>query len=638
MSIVAGYVRKEGRFSDEIVKDKIKSFTCISNDKLDAYDHYVIRTKFGHIMMRYKSDYPLKYAPLNDFSGNTLAVLGFLRFTDSPKSLKDIFERCIAHSPKIIENCEGEFVAVFANGYTGELHIINDRFASRPCYIYKAQNGFYFSSSLSFLIGLVPDRPSQDIIGWLQVFGYGSTIGKRTTFDEIKRVGPASHISFSNEKLVDHQYHQHENTHTEPLNPETYVDEVFDCFKEGVKYRTELVGKGILALSGGLDSRLIAGCIPGKKIYAFTFLDSIADKNTIEATTASKVSSILRIKHHVGIIPKAYASSVAKDIILLTGGLRGLNHLVKIMMYIDYIKNNGFNYLLGGGPGDVIAGSFIPESLVCVNKECVNKGILLFYDNFTRHGAYIDSLDCIFRKEILKDYKTPLVKSFFKLFDKIKGETAAHRITTWAIMNRHPAFTFTTPIHNHPDVGETFCHINYKFCELMLKMPAEWLCGKIFYKYMIYKKLPMLRDVIYANTGEKLTDKLLQCQCVSTKRPASQIDNLKMIVKNNNVALKSYSEIKKFTKRFVCKNRRTVLEPSYLYKIFQNDSGLFADVNETLYSFENLNEILDLNKCRRFLENFKNGKRVTKDFTTDLKLMGSLVTFCYSYRYLTKGC
>ena len=29
---------------------------------------------------------------------------------------------------------------------------------------------------------------------------------------------------------------------------------------------------------------------------------------------------------------------------------------------------------------------------------------------------------------------------------------------------------------------------------------------------------------------------------------------------------------------------------------------------------------------------------VTKDFTTDLKLMGSLATFCYSYRYLTKGC
>ena len=29
---------------------------------------------------------------------------------------------------------------------------------------------------------------------------------------------------------------------------------------------------------------------------------------------------------------------------------------------------------------------------------------------------------------------------------------------------------------------------------------------------------------------------------------------------------------------------------------------------------------------------------VTKDFTTDMNLMGSLATFCYSYRYLNKEC
>lgn len=634
MTILAGYVRKKGRFPDEYIVEKTRDFSFLTNDDVKQYHIKVSRIQNGHIIVKYKPEHPMFQDLMEDKSNNILAVLGFVRVPENLRKSGNLFDQCVQTSSKIIEDCEGEFVAVFADGKSGAIHIINDRFASRPFYIYKTENCLYFSSSLTFLICLVPERVRFDIIGWLQIFSYGSTIGKRTNFVDIQRVAPASHVTISRYKVEISQYYKHEDVFTEITNSEKYADEVFDWFKKGVEYRTKLAGKSILALSGGLDSRLIAGCLKRKNMHAFTFSDSIGDKNTIEVETARQVSRIMGIEHHIEVIPKAYASSVAKEVILLTGGLRGMNHLVKIMMYIDYIKNNGFNCLLGGGPGDVIAGSFVPKSLECISKNHIKDGILSFYDKFTRHGAYIDSLKYIFNKNVLVEYKKDLVQSFFNSFENINGTTAAHIITKWALLNRHPAFTFTTPIHNHPDVAEAFCHLDYKFSERMLRMPSEWLYDKNFYKYMIYKEIIELRDVVYANTGQKLNDRLIEYRYVSPPKTNTVIDNIKKKIKKNNFSMNSYATVKKSIDYFTAKNKNTTSEPSYLYKIFQNDEKLLSEIIETVETVVDIKNLVDVKKCRRFLKMIQNGKLVTNDFNGDLKLLGSLATFCYSGRYI----
>jgi hypothetical protein len=325
---------------------------------------------------------------------------------------------------------------------------------------------------------------------------------------------------------------------------------------------------------------------------------------------------------------------MAKDMIYLTGGLISLIHTVKVMSYIDYIKRFGLNYLIGGGPGDVLAGSKIPKSLICVSSENIDEGIKLFFKYYTPANDMKTYLNNVFKRDIIEEYYPSIINSFFNSIENLKGTTAAHKITAWSLLNRLPAFTFTTPFHNHPDITESFCHLNYSFCDLMLSISAEWLYGQNFYNYMIYENLIELRDVIYANTGKKLSGEIYNYQWV----PPSNLNSLKRkliaSIKKTNAGMKLLSSVKNFNKTFSPSQTPKLKPPAFLYTIFKEDKKLFIDLDETLNTISDLKYILDISKSNNFLQVYRNGEPVTNSLDNDTDLLGKLSAFCYSFKHL----
>jgi hypothetical protein len=635
MSILAGYVGKNGRLPKDLIDDKIKSFSCMTNDNPLNYDSRLFPTQFGHVITRCKPDYPIRFDSPSDSSGNVLAVLGFFSFTDQPNSLKTLFNRCVKESPKIIENLEGEFVSVFSESRTGKIHIINDRFASRPFYVLKTSDRFYFSSNLAFLFHLAASKSGIDIIGLLQMFSYGHTIGEQTIFSDVQRMMPASHLILDSGILHKKRYWSLEHVPIEKLDPAEYASAVYDCFKEGAEYRAKLVDKGVIALSGGLDSRLVAYCLPDKNRYsAFTFIDSAETDDTAEVTAAKNVSGLLGLEHHLEFIPVARTSAISKDLILLTGGLRSLTHIVKTMSYIDFIKNRGFKYMLGGGPGDVIAGSKIPKHPICISPDGIEAGVKIFTEHYAAAHDMPTYLERLFKKDTVRDFYPSAVNSFNNSFHEIKGPTAAHQITAWALLNRWPAFTFTTPLHDHPDMTESFCHLGYKFCELMLKLPAEWLYAKNFYSYMIYQKLVNLRAVINANTGKKLSGEIINYQWV----PPSRFVFFKKVLKERLKKSGALAQLLKYVRKPDTASPKLQYTqsspPGFLYPIFREDKKLFSDLEEILNSIPDIKYLLELEKCLKFLKTFESGDTITGSFNRDTDLLGKLSAICYGYKYL----
>ena len=124
------------------------------------------------------------------------------------------------------------------------------------------------------------------------------------------------------------------------------------------------------------------------------------------------------------------------------------------MPYIREMKRCGVKFLLGGGPGDVSAGSKIPSVRYLDPRrtdECVSE-----FCSDLAGGA--EFLGLLFRREIVKEYKREIHRSLIQSFREIGGLTAAQKITAWELLNRWPAFTFTSVMHNHPDVSEAFRH------------------------------------------------------------------------------------------------------------------------------------------------------------------------------------
>ena len=615
MSLIAGYLSRKGKHETAIVEKKVKSYNILSYEDPGDYENVVIETKFGHIIQKYKRDYPIQSKPCRDINGNLLVTFGFLYPLESITSRKKLLELCVGNSSQILEECEGEFVSIVAEGHSGTVHIINDRFASRSFYVLQTNDGVYFSSNLAFLLYFVGGKQETDVLGWLQIFSYGRTLETRTTFRDIKRIRPGTHVTITSDGMQEKQYWRLEYKPETDLNPVTHSEEVFKTFQAGTALRAKLVGEGIVAISGGLDSRLVASTLcPNARFSAFTFVDSLTTLNTAEVMAAAEVSKILKLEHHIEPTREMKVSEIANDIIMLTGGLRPLQHMAKCMLYIYELKRLGLNFMLGGGPGDVMAGSIIP-SIDYLDPDKTKECIRLYCDNRALGGENSKSvLALLIRDNIVHEYFPLINISLSKLFEKINGPTAAHRVTAWVMMNSLPASTFTSPIHNHPDITEAFSHLNYKYCELMLKLPAEWLYQRNFYSFMIYHCFPQLRHVIYGNTGKLLSGRMLHFN--------HRYSRLRQMIFRR----KSFG--KKLIKRLIYR------VPSYPfhYALLQNDDKLFLEIADTIHSNPLLKEILDDKKCMQFLNKFKAGRIQTQSFSQDAELMGSLATMCFSFK------
>lgn len=614
MSFIAGYVSRKNTYETAIVEKKVKLYNILSYEDSGNYENVVIKTKFGHIIQKHRRDYPIQSKPCMDIHGNLLVTLGFLYPSESITSHNRLLDLCVENASQILEGCEGEFVSIFVEGYSGTVHIINDRFASRPFYMLQTIDGIYFSSNLAFLIYFVGGKQETDVLGWLQIISYGRTLETRTTFRDIQRIRPGTHVTITSDGIQEKQYWRLEYAPETDLNPVTHSEEVFKTFQEGTALRSKLVGKGIVALSGGLDSRLVASTLfPNARFSAFTFVDSTKTLNTAEVRVASEVSKVLKLEHHIEPTREMKVSEIINDVIMLSGGLRPLQHMAKCMLYIYELKRLGLNFMLGGGPGDIMAGSIIP-SIDYLDPDKIKECIRLYCSNRALGGKNLKSvLALLIRDNIVHEYFPFLHSSLLKLFENITGPTAAHRIITWVMMNSLPASTFTSPIHNHPDITEAFSHLNYKYCELMLKLPAEWLFQRNFYSFMIYHCLPQLRHVVYGNTGKLLSGRILQFN-----HRHSRVRQ--MILRRKGLG-------KKLINRFMYR------APSYPfhYALLQNDEKLFLEIADIIHSNPLLKEILDDNKCMQFLDNFKAGRIQTQSFHEDAELMGSLATMCFSF-------
>jgi hypothetical protein len=231
-------------------------------------------------------------------------------------------------------------------------------------------------------------------------------------------------------------------------------------------------------------------------------------------------------------------------------------------------------------------------------------------------------LSLLFRQEIIKQYQRGVYRSLLESFADIRGPTAAHRVTAWELLNRWPAFTFTSVIHNHPDVSEAFCHLDYTFVDMMLKLPAEWLYRRNFYSFMLYNCLPQLRHVAYANTGRPLSGELQHFAYYQDLRTHT-VDFIYQVARKVN--------LRKLQRLLKPIPRPT---PPFHYYLYQEDEKLLEDVKECLHSLPALKEIVDADRCLRFLNEFRTGNMKGLSYGRQTELIGALVMMCLCFKQL----
>lgn len=634
MSVLAGYFGKTKRFDHREMLNRAVAFLTASDAPEADFRTIVSQTDNAAVIQRYHQANPPLVACEKDAAGNALYVKGFIYPDTLEKYPNGLLHECLQGSPNILHDLEGEFIAVWLDSRKGRIHIVNDRFGSRPFFIMQTEDAVYFSSNLCLLNALCGARPEIDAVGWLQIFAHGYTVRERTHCMNAQRIRNASTIVISKAGIQKRQYWRLSYDSRYDLDPDAYAETVFAAFRRGVRTRAGLKPSGVLALSGGLDSRLVASGLCGlPNVSALTFIDSTTCAQTAEVQAAFLVASKLGIPHRVEALSVGHVSDTAKAIIKLNGGLIPLHHPAKTMALINALKQMHQTLLLGGGPGNNLSGGFVPDARYLNPAHKHDLVAEYMVKNSLNGERTFDTLALLFNSDYLNDHYPAAEALYRASFDDIEAATAAQIISAWEMVCGYPAFTSNSPIHADPDIMEASAHLDYTYCDLMLKIPEQWLLQQRFYQHMIYRCIPETRHVINANDGRCLTSQKAILKAVPPAPENSAADTRSAASVKRRLHLDAcYSVMGRIFGKIRTKlNVMPCATIPFVYAMLSEDKKLVAHLRELTHSHDYLRHAIDTAKCDRYLNHVHQGQLHFGSYHHDAEILGCLASFCYMY-------
>lgn len=189
------------------------------------------------------------------------------------------------------DNITGTFSSCVIDKSNFEIILCNDLIGIYPIYYLKNHSGFYISNSIILLGAL--SKCVFDEAGIIQrcLGPEFSNIGSRTILKDCKRLLPGEHLKFDakgnlKEKRYDNTLYQNITTSNQKHD---FHHDFWKAFKKEITYCLNDSQRVNIALSGGIDSRVVLGAVSKEKdITGLTF----GGKENYETKIAARLAKI----------------------------------------------------------------------------------------------------------------------------------------------------------------------------------------------------------------------------------------------------------------------------------------------------------------------------------------------------------
>ncbi len=226
---------------------------------------------------------------------------------------------------RFIERLNGSFALAIWDGIHSRLLLFTDRFGSRPIYFIQSCQKLLFASEIKCLLlnDSVVDR-GVDLRSVASLLTFGTVIGDRTLFQNISKLSFGTVLEFNKEgvkirRFWDFIYKEDPAKST----VQDYADELRRLLRQAVRRCLQTNCKVGLALSGGLDSRIVAGFLTqelGQGFHTYSF----GRQHCSDLAYASRVARALGSCHHSFLTHGEYVYENADESLLLTEGMLDL--------------------------------------------------------------------------------------------------------------------------------------------------------------------------------------------------------------------------------------------------------------------------------------------------------------------------
>jgi hypothetical protein len=446
--------------------------------------------------------------PVHDRAENTFLFLEgeiyntdeLLAYLNEPKDLSQcsiLLELFLTRGDEFVSLLNGEFNIVIYRKAENKITILNDHLASKPMYYMEEDSSLLFGSEKKSILAVTENSSTVDPLGLLQVFAFYQNIGDRTFIKGIKRLPPASNLTYSNGRTnLKRNYSLKFRVPDSVPKIDSLLDEWCDHLKQATIRRIKNKNRILINLSGGLDSRALALAIP--KSFRPIFARTKGRQKANEVLYASEIARRLGFSHYIEEPEKLLFSKIISKVVWRTEC--AINFLGCLSIANHTQMKEHADCLVGGVYGNVLSGGQIsPYMFLPCNRDAF---IAKIYDTFLNRSAVY--LNFLFNEEFLRKLLPALRESFFDSFEHIAAESNIMLYETWCILESNRQLTLSSsPADSHlfehirPLLDKN--HINF-----VMTLPTSLRFGAILYHTMIHHFGPEITDIPYANTNLNL--------------------------------------------------------------------------------------------------------------------------------------
>lgn len=216
-----------------------------------------------------------------------------------------IYYELLRFGTQRLAKLSGAFTIVIYNKLSCELLVVNDKYGLFPLYIYDSPERLYLCNEY---------EPFRDIPGFPAVldqqavyeyFEGGMVLGDKTFFSALRQFPAGSSLQVTKGDALRIQKNSADTHQYQEGKVQAGAAEFVDIFRQGLisRLRTTEETDRVVTLSGGMDTRLMAGFIPEEIREKLSFLTFITPPLTKEQDSeyhiSSQIANLLKLKLEV---------------------------------------------------------------------------------------------------------------------------------------------------------------------------------------------------------------------------------------------------------------------------------------------------------------------------------------------------
>ncbi len=392
-------------------------------------------------------------------------------------------------------NLNGHYLIAVNDKIKNKFYLINDRYGFKKCYYWLNNNKLIFSSNYKHICNHPDFKGHIDEQSLADFLYLGFVLEDRTFFKEIKLLPAASVLTLKNgtlsiNKYWDYSFHQRSRQQNSEAE---YLEEFYQKFQKAVERRIRSKSDLILPISGGLDSRTIAGMISragfSGKVHTFSY----GHNYCYDVVYGKKIAKALGYQHTFLPISTDYLARYAEKFVSLTGGtINCLNS--HMMLFLDVFQEHESLNVITGFLGDVLTGTNFNEKWMKMNEDEI---ILKTFEIPVEH---LNDLKYCLNKDLYERIINVTIPTIKKYFHRINADDLfykAHYLTLSQRQRRYVTFN----IFCFEPLGTVLSPFtDNDFVDFILDIPKEHLMEQNLYKKMIVKYFPEVASVPWNRT------------------------------------------------------------------------------------------------------------------------------------------